>query len=439
MQFIRIIGNNRRGMQSCILLFRQHSCFRQPLTMVGMSLWEQHHLAVTRRPPAASRSMMSLSAPMEKRLQLMRERHNEILDEMKQPGVTSANLGKELATLKSIVTLLEERDQLDEEETSLTSFLEEAQDDKDMREECLAEIQRVERRRAGLDEQLLDAALPQDEDDHTSDTIIEVRAGTGGDEASLFAAELLECYARTAKTLRWKVEMLSESKTDIGGIREASLSVVAGKNAAPYTLHSTDGDPAYEISLGPYGTFKFESGVHRVQRVPVNDTRIHTSACSVAVLPSLPQDDADDSEFLPLSELRIETMRASGAGGQHINTTDSAVRITHLPTKITASIQDERSQHKNKEKAMRLIAARVREHRRAEEERALGETRSSLMGGGNRSERIRTYNFPQDRVTNPKNPFLVSNPCCIVLRKRASCWPSCLCCCSSIGTKNLNN
>ena len=160
-----------------------------------------------------------------------------------------------------------------------------------------------------------------------------------------------------------------------------------------------DEEEDFKANLGPYGYFKYESGVHRVQRVPINDTRIHTSACSVAVLPLL-QDGRNSGELLPMSELKIETMRSSVAGGQHVNTTDSAVRITHIPTGITASIQDARSQHKNKDKALKLIAARVRDKLREEEDRQRGEARSTLLGGGDRSERIRTYNYPQDRVTD---------------------------------------
>jgi peptide chain release factor 1 len=242
---------------------------------------------------------------------------------------------------------------------------------------------------------LLDAILPHDEDDYDSDAILEVRAGTGGDEASLFCAEIFEAYQKTAKALRWKVDVLNESKTDVGGLKEGSMIVSGGS-----TFWGVPGSWTTTTPLGPYGAFKFESGVHRVQRVPVNDSRIQTSACSVAVLPFIDDSNSSSKEPLPLSELKIETMRSSGAGGQHVNTTDSAVRITHLPTGVTASIQDERSQHKNKEKALKLITARVRDAERAAAQQARGATRSSLMGGGDRSERIRTYNFPQDRITD---------------------------------------
>lgn len=351
----------------------------------------------------------NLSSAVEGRLRKMKLRHDEIMEEMRSAGHTSPAMGKELAKLMPAVNLIEKWETLLADETSLQDLLAELkEDDHDMKSECMEELESIRQKQTMLSEYMMDAAIPQDEDESETDAIVEVRAGTGGDEASLFAAELVECYVNTAKLLCWKVEYLSETRTDIGGLREASLSIVSG-NGPPYRLGRKSetelpigGSDNFSTPLGPYGTFKFESGVHRVQRVPVNDSRIHTSACSVAVLPSLP-DDNKETDLLPLSELKIETMRASGAGGQHINTTDSAVRITHLPTKITASIQDERSQHRNKDKALRLVAARVRDFRKSSEEKARGETRSSLMGGGDRSERIRTYNFPQDRVTDHRS------------------------------------
>ena len=220
------------------------------------------------------------------------------------------------------------------------------------------------------------------------------------------ASELIDCYVNRAKSLKWKVETLSATRTDIGGIHELSLLVVS--KGSPFLLGSLSVDDSSvsfgensQITLGPFGTFKFESGVYRVQRVPVKDSsRIHTSACSVAVLPSLPQDDGRN-ELLPASDLKIKTMQASGAGGQHVNTIDSALCITHLPTRITASIQDELSKHKNKQKALRLISTRVRDHHSKEENRVRGETRSSLMGGGDRSERIRTYCTTSPRIELP--------------------------------------
>ena len=337
-----------------------------------------------------------LSAAVERRVETSVARHKAILDEMNSGGHTSAALGKELSSLSVLASLCEKRVQLQTEQSSLQELLQESDDDAEMTAECESELNAIDAQMQELESRILEAVIPHDEDDYESDAIIEVRAGTGGDEASLFAAEILEAYAKTAKALRWKVDVLDQSKSDIGGLKEGSMVVSGSPTFAPPSSSSSDDGPW----LGPYGAFKFESGVHRVQRVPVNDSRIHTSACSVAVLPTLDDKSGDATALLPASELRIETMRASGAGGQHVNTTDSAVRITHLPTGITASIQDERSQHKNKEKALKLITARVRDAARAEAEQARGETRSSLMGGGGRSERIRTYNYPQDRITD---------------------------------------
>jgi peptide chain release factor 1 len=336
-----------------------------------------------------------LSEAVNNRVETMVKRHKEVVAQLNDPDVKDySNLGKEMSSLASVVSLDEKMKALVEEESSVQELLQEAIEgsDAEMEKECQKDLERLATTRADLERRIMDAVLPKDPDDVESDAILEIRAGTGGDEASLFASELLDTYTLTAKAMKWRVDVLDVTKTDLGGVREAAISVT-GRPSNEYALDDTEAD-----EVGPYGFFKFESGVHRVQRVPINDSRIHTSACSVGVLPSLPEETTES--FLPVSELKIETMRASGAGGQHVNTTDSAVRITHIPTGISASIQDERSQHKNKAKAMKLISARVREHLRLQEEKARGEQRSSLMGGGDRSERIRTYNFPQDRVTD---------------------------------------
>ena len=221
------------------------------------------------------------------------------------------------------------------------------------------------------------ALLPHDPDDERN-VFVEVRAGTGGDESALFAAELARMYLRFAERQRWKTEVMSESASDLGGYKEVVFRV--------------EGESVYS-------QLKFESGGHRVQRVPVTETqgRIHTSACTVAVLP-----EADAAEELTLdpNELRIDTFRASGAGGQHVNKTDSAIRITHLPTGIVAECQDDRSQHRNKAKAMAVLTARLREKERSERAAKEAATRKSLVGSGDRSDRIRTYNFAQGRVTD---------------------------------------
>ena len=330
-----------------------------------------------------------LSDAMEKRIEVSVARHHEIMEQLNS-GNSSSELGKELSSLAPLVSLCEKRAELQGEEESLRDLLEESQGDSEMIKECQAELEAAAVKLNEIEKRILDAVIPRDSQDADSDAIIEVRAGTGGDEASLFASEIFAAYAKAAKALRWKVSYMNESKTEIGGLRDGTMLISGSATYEPIE--------GCGILLGPYGAFKYESGVHRVQRVPINDTRIHTSACSVAVLPSISETNTVDA--IPSSELRIDTYRASGAGGQHVNTTDSAVRITHLPTGTVVSIQDERSQHQNKAKALRLITARVRDAERQAAERARGDSKSSLMGGGTRTERIRTYNFPNDRVTD---------------------------------------
>ncbi|HEY5801796.1 MAG TPA: peptide chain release factor 1, partial [Burkholderiaceae bacterium] len=219
--------------------------------------------------------------------------------------------------------------------------------------------------------------LPKDENDERN-IFLEIRAGTGGDEAALFAGDLLRMYTRFAERNRWQVEMVSEAASELGGYKEVIIRV-AGASV--------------------YSKLKFESGGHRVQRVPATETqgRIHTSACTVAVMPEA--DEVADVNINP-ADLRIDTYRASGAGGQHINKTDSAVRITHLPTGIVVECQDDRSQHKNKAQAMKVLATRIKDVQLREQQSKEAATRKSLIGSGDRSERIRTYNYPQGRMTD---------------------------------------
>ena len=246
------------------------------------------------------------------------------------------------------------------------------------------ELASARARMAELDVTLQRLLLPRDPDD-ASPMFLEIRAGTGGDESALFAGDLLRMYLRYSERQRWQVEIVSSSPAELGGYKEVIVRVAPG-NAA--------GD-----ALAPYARLKFESGGHRVQRVPVTETqgRIHTSACTIAVMPE-PADIAE-VDIRP-DEIRIDTFRASGAGGQHINKTDSAVRITHLPTGIVVECQDDRSQHKNKAQALKVLAARIKDRQMREQQATEAATRRTLVGSGDRSERIRTYNFPQGRVTD---------------------------------------
>ncbi len=249
--------------------------------------------------------------------------------------------------------------------------------DADMKEMVHAELDELIEREEKLLDNLKMLLLPKDPNDD-KDVIIEVRAGTGGDEAALFGADLLRMYLRYAERNGYKVEYLTNNVTDMGGVKEVVISL-GGKR-------------------GAYSRLKFESGVHRVQRVPETESqgRIHTSAATVAVLP-----EAEDVEVdIKDGDLRIDTYRSSGAGGQHVNKTDSAIRITHLPTGLVVACQDERSQLKNKEQAMRLLKSRLFEMYQTQQDAELAQTRKSQVGSGDRSERIRTYNFPQGRVTD---------------------------------------
>ena len=249
--------------------------------------------------------------------------------------------------------------------------------DPEMKEFADEEQKQAEGRMTDLEKSLQTLLLPKDEDDGRN-IFLEIRAGTGGDESALFAADLLRMYTRYAERQGWKAEIVSQAESDLGGYKEVIVR-----------LSGTD----------VYAKMKFESGGHRVQRVPQTETqgRIHTSACTVAVMP-----EVDEIEAIKINpaDLRIDTFRASGAGGQHINKTDSAVRITHLPTGIVVECQDDRSQHRNKDQAMKVLVSRIMDAQRNAQQKEQAQTRKSLVGTGDRSDRIRTYNFPQGRITD---------------------------------------
>jgi peptide chain release factor 1 len=314
------------------------------------------------------------------KLETTRDRFEEISGMLSDPAIIGnqnrfRDLSREYSRLEPIVSLFKQYESLVTEIAAAEEMA--ADEDPDIREMGRDEMTSLNERREQLQRDLQKALIPRDPHDD-SNVFLEIRAGTGGDEAAIFAGDLFRMYAKYAEQMRWGLEVLSEREGEHGGYKEI-VSRISGS--------------------GIYGRLKFESGAHRVQRVPATESqgRIHTSACTVAILPE--PDELEEIE-IDTGDLRVDTYRASGAGGQHVNKTDSAVRLTHLPSGIVVECQDERSQHKNRARAMSLLQAKLldAELSRRETEQAL--QRKLLVGSGDRSERIRTYNFPQGRVTD---------------------------------------
>lgn len=321
-----------------------------------------------------------MKASLLQKLQRLSHRHQELGGMLSDPVIINdqnrfRELSKEYAALESIVNCYKAYEKNATEMTAAEEILTEG--DTELKKMAQEEIDSLKSDKKALEDELKVLLLPKDPNDNKN-VFLEVRAGTGGHEAALFAGDLFRMYSRFAESKGWSIEVVSEHEGEQGGYKEIIARVV--------------GDAVYS-------QLKFESGAHRVQRVPATESqgRIHTSACTVAILPEA--DEVDVIEVNP-AELRIDTFRASGAGGQHVNKTDSAIRITHLPTGIVVECQDERSQHKNKARALSLLHAKLMSQEQEKQAKEIAQTRKSLVGSGDRSERIRTYNFPQGRITD---------------------------------------
>jgi peptide chain release factor 1 len=321
-----------------------------------------------------------MKASILEKLQILSDRQEEVGALLSDPEVIGdqnrfRDLSKEYAELEPVVKTYADYMQVQEAISDAKLLLKDS--DADMRDMAQEEMKEGEVQLAALETELQTLLLPKDPNDEKN-VFLEIRAGTGGDEAAIFSGDLFRMYSKYAESQRWKVEVISESLGDHGGYKEI-ISRIVGQ--------------------GVYSRLKFESGAHRVQRVPETESqgRVHTSACTVAIMPEA--DELDEIE-INKGDLRVDTFRASGSGGQHVNKTDSAIRLTHLPTGLVVECQDERSQHKNKARAMSLLSARLKNAQEEAAAEGIAEERRSLVGSGDRSERIRTYNYPQGRVTD---------------------------------------
>ena len=317
---------------------------------------------------------------MLEKLEQLEKKHEELSELIADPKIIADNSKwkeymKKHAELDEIVAVYKEYKQMAQELIDTKQMLKESLD-AEMREMVEREIDELKQKQQGLEQKLKILLLPKDPNDDKN-VIVEIRAGTGGEEAALFAADLFRMYVRFAESKGWKIDVMNTNYTGMDGIKEV-IFMIEGK--------------------GAYSMLKFESGVHRVQRIPQTESsgRVHTSAATVAVMPEAEEVEVD----ITPSDLRIDLFCSTGPGGQSVNTTQSAVRITHLPTGIVVSCQDEKSQHKNKDKAMKVLRARLLEKAQQEQHEQIASTRKSMVGSGDRSERIRTYNFPQNRVTD---------------------------------------
>jgi len=317
---------------------------------------------------------------MFEKIDLIVERYNEITDLISRPEIISRQqeylrLVKEHAELSDIVKTYQEYKKIVKETQESAALLKD-EVDKELRELVVRELAELELKRSKLEQDLKMLLIPKDPNDEKN-IILEIRAGTGGEEAALFAADLFKMYSAYAQKQGWNVDVMSSNVTGKGGIKEV-IAMIEGR--------------------GVYSKLKFESGIHRVQRVPETEAlgRVHTSAATVAILPEAEEIDV----VIDMKDVRVDVFRSGGHGGQSVNTTDSAVRVTHIPTGIVVSMQDEKSQHKNKDKAFKILRARLKERQEKEQFDARALERKTQVGSGDRSEKIRTYNFPQNRVTD---------------------------------------